>query len=105
MDKSIIFREGYRCFSAEEKREITRALKGGSGEVAAFILRMAAARRRATQRADSDARTDNARRVLVGARVPRGVARRYKALCQAKGISLYRFACDALEREYKRLTR
>ena len=53
-------------------------------------------RRREKQR-DSDLRTDQKRRTLVGTRVAIETADRYKALAKAKHISLHQWICDALE--------
>lgn len=51
----------------------------------------------------SDQETDRRRRVLVGARVPREAADRYRAAAAARGVSLYAWAAaalaDAAERE------
>ena len=90
-------------FSADERAVLLGAMQAGQVPPA-FLVRLAAARRRASARADSDARTDYARRVLVGARVPRRTAEKYRKCAAAHGLSLYRFAVEALEREYERLT-
>ena len=96
------FKGDLELFSADEKAVILGTLE--EGEVsAAFLERLAAARRRTVQRANSDARTDRGRRLLVGARVPWERAERYRKCAAANGISLYRFACQALEREFERL--
>ena len=63
------------------------------------ITDIGAARGRAEQCRESNARTDARRRKLVGARVPKEFAQRCKRCADAKGISLYRFVCNALERE------
>ena len=68
--------------------------------MAALVL----ARRRTQQRRDSDRETDVQRRLLVGARLPRETAERYRACAKEHGLSLYAFAAAALEREYRRLT-
>ena len=89
-------------FPADERDVLLGAME--HGEIPpAFLVRLAEARRRASRRADSDARTDQARRLLVGARVPRETAERYRRCAGEEGLSLYRFVCNALEREYKRL--
>ena len=97
------FKGDFCLFSADEKVVILGALAQGDAPVA-FLERLAAARRRTQQRADSDAETDFGRRLLVGARVPRPLAEKYRACAAANGLSLYRFVCNALEREYARLT-
>lgn len=85
-------------FSADEKIVILGFLAQGGDQ--AFVERLAQARRRTAQRQESDAATDQGRRLLVGARVPRPLAEKYRACAKARGISLYRFVCLALEREY-----
>ena len=76
----------------------------GHGQVPPAVLqRLAAARRRASSRAQSDAQTDHARRLLVGARLPRETAEKYRECASEHGLSLYRFVSGALEREYWRL--
>ena len=55
------------------------------------------AQARTNARRTSDARTDSTRRTLVGARVPRADADRYRAAAAAKGVSLYAWVRDALE--------
>lgn len=52
---------------------------------------------RTEDRRESDRRTDGRRRVLVGARVPRAAADRYRAAAQAEGLSLYAWVVAALE--------
>lgn len=102
MNKERI-KEGFRLFSAEERAVISDALDVGDTSVEDLVLRLCLARRRADQRWRSDMTTDQARRLLVGARVPRETAERYRRCAGEEGLSLYRFVCNALEREYKRL--
>ena len=83
-------------FSAEEQTALLRALDAGQHELVASLLR---ARRRSAQKQRSDVDA----RLLVGARVHRQTAERYRACAKLHGLSLYRFVCGALEREYKRL--
>ena len=85
-------------FSADEKIVLLGFLADGGDQ--AFVERLAQARRRTAQRQESDAETDKGRRLLVGARLPRPLAEKYRACAKARGISLYRFVCLALEREY-----
>ena len=93
--------EGFLLFSAEEREVLLSALEAGQRElVAALVL----ARRRTRQRRDSDTETDVERRLTVGARVSRKRAERFRKCAQDHGLSLYRFVCSALEREYRRLT-
>lgn len=90
-------KEGFLLFSAEEQTVLLRALDAGQHELVAGLVR---ARRRCAQKQESDV----GNRLLVGARVPRRTAERYRSCARQRGISLYRFVCDALEREYGRLT-
>ena len=62
-----------------------------------LIVAIAAARGRGAQRRTSDRRTDARRRTLVGARLPREQAERCRAAADKLGVSLYRFALEALE--------
>ena len=75
----------------------------GNTALARCLGSLAQARRRTCQRADSDAVTDLGRRVLVGARLPRAQAEKYRECASDHGLSLYRFVCNALEREFWRL--
>lgn len=56
--------------------------------------------RRARQRRESDQRTDHERRLLVGPRLPRETAERYRAAAQARHLSLYAWAAQALAAQY-----
>lgn len=89
-------------FSADERAVLLGAMQAGQVPPA-FLVRLAAARQRTSARSESDAKTDHARRVLVGARLPRQTAERYRECASAHGLSLYRFVANALEREYWRL--
>lgn len=96
------FHDNFSRFSADEKAVLRKACL--AGDISLDLLeRLAQARQRTQSRGESDARTDAGRRVLVGARLPRPTAERYKLAAKLKGVSLYRFACEALEREYQRL--
>lgn len=101
--------EGFSRFSAEEREVLRRAMEQIAAQGLdrdgqyAMVLDLILARRRAGQRYDSDSRTDRARRILVGARVPRRTAEKYRKCAAAHGLSLYRFAVEALEREYQHL--
>lgn len=90
-------KEGFMLFSAEEQAALLRALDAGRDDLVASLIR---ARRRRAQKQDSDVGS----RILVGARIHRQTAERYRSCARKRGISLYRFVCSALEREYKRLT-
>ena len=102
MEKWERFREDLYLFSADERAVLLAALEAGQVKPG-LLVRLAAARRRTCQRADSDAVTDLGRRLLVGARLPRETAERYRQCAKEHGISLYRFVSNALEREYWRL--
>jgi len=62
------------------------------------ITEIGAAAGRDVRKAASDKRTDNARRKLVGARLPLAAAIRCRICANAQGVSLYRFVAEALER-------
>lgn len=94
-------KEGFSLFSAQEREILIEAAEQGQQQL---IEQLVIARRRARQKARSDRGTDKARRLTVGARLPRETAERYRQCAYAHGLSLYRFACCALEREYRRLT-
>lgn len=70
-----------------------------------LLANIGAARGREEDRAESDARTDAERRQLVGPRLPRQQAERCRRCAERLGVSLYRFAADALERECERVER
>lgn len=53
---------------------------------------------RVESKRESDRRTDARRRRTVGARVPVALYERVSACAQERGVSLYRFVVDALER-------
>lgn len=97
----VDLKEGFLLFSAEEREVLLDALSAGQRDlVTALVL----ARRRTVQRAESDAQTDARRRILVGARVSRKRAERFRKCAQDHKMSLYRFVDNALEREYRYLT-
>lgn len=99
--QTVDLKEGFLLFSTEEREVLLDALEAGQRDlVKALVL----ARRRTQQRRDSDSETDVERRLLVGARLPRETVERYRKCAFEHGQSLYRFACSALEREYRRLT-
>lgn len=96
--------EGFSLLSAEEKTVVMLALDNSSSTVKDLVYNLCYARRRAAMRAASDRETDKDRRILVGARLNRPLAEKYRACARERGLSLYRFVCNALEREYRRLT-
>lgn len=92
---------------AADRHAIERALKrirtkavtrGAALDMVADIVQ-AAARTRAKRA--QDAASDHARRCLVGARLPRETANRYRAAAAEKGVSLYRWVSDALQSAYQ----
>ena len=97
MEKDRV-KEGFSLFSADERTVILDALETEERDLVSFVQRLALARRRAEQRWRSDMETDRGRRVLVGARVPRALYLRVKALARARGVSMYRLVLDQLER-------
>lgn len=83
-------------FNPEEQTALLRLLDLGQHDLVAGVIR---AKRRRKQLLEAD---DNCR-LLVGARVHRQTAERYRMCAREHGLSLYRFVCNALEREYRRL--
>lgn len=89
---------------ADQRRAAARALLrlSGRGPVSRaraleVLGELVKAQARTNARRTSDARTDSTRRTLVGARVPRADADRYRAAAAAEGVSLYAWVRDALE--------
>lgn len=95
--------EGFMLFSRGEQDALFDLIAGHT-PTHVCMERLVLARRRAVQRAESDAETDVARRLTCGARLPRETVERYRKCAFEHGLSLYAFASSALEREYKRLT-
>lgn len=77
-----------------EKRRVSqmRAL-----DALSLVIRASA---RGTHKRAQDRANDAAARTLVGARIPRETADRYREAAAAEGISLYRWVCTALEKHY-----
>lgn len=100
MDKEAIS-EGFKLFSAGE-REALLDLMDGSVGLSQGLRALMLARRRDYAKALSDSETDRSRRLLVGARLPRETAERYRQCAREHGQSLYAFCSSALEREFKR---
>lgn len=80
-------------------------LKGPVCEMEERLADISLAIQRTRKRRESDARTDGARRKLVGARLPLADAERCTACAALEGVSLYRFvvralaaACEAAEK-------
>lgn len=88
--------EALGLFSADERDILAQAM----GEYPDLVQRLLQAKVRANRRAGSDTVTDSARRILVGARLPRATAEQYRQAAAACGVSLYRFVCNALRHEY-----
>ncbi len=103
MTKTAKYEAALMKFPPNEREKIRRVLStlGGSsyvstwwaGEVAKAVVVSGG---RALSKRSSDARTDRARRVLVGARVPRAFADRCKAAADRERVSLYRWVVSAL---------
>lgn len=99
------------CMSADEKRamvaalECLRDLKGPVRRMEECLADIGLAMQRTHRRRESDARTDAARRVSVGARVRFEDAERYKRCAGFLGVSMYRFVVDALEMACERVER
>lgn len=95
---------------ADQRRAAARALLRLEGrgpvpraralEVVGDLIR---AQARTDARRTSDARTDSTRRTLIGARVPRADADRYRAAAAAEGVSLYAWTVAALNAHADRL--
>ena len=69
-------------------------------EVNAVTTLLEAARRREQRRA-SDEVTDHARRKLIGARLPREQVARYEKHARARGLSVYAWVSQAIEKQYR----
>lgn len=69
-------------------------------EVNAVTTILEAARRKEQRRA-SDEVTDHARRKLIGARLPREQVARYEEHARAKGLSVYAWVSQAIEKQYR----
>lgn len=98
------FEQGVRAMSPQERDAMKAALEAIDAlppncreMMLDRVTEIAAARGRAQGRRTSDRITDLRRRTLVGARVPRDLKEKCRALAQARGVSLYRFVLDALE--------
>ena len=102
MNKEEIM-EGISLFSRGEQDALFELIAGNT-PTHVCMERLVLARRRAVQRAQSDAETDVSRRLTCGARLPRETVERYRECAHAHGLSLYQFSSQALEREYRRLT-
>lgn len=96
---------------ADQRRAAARALLRLEGkgpvpraralEVLGDLIR---AQARTNARRTSDARTDSTRRTLVGARLAREEADRYRAAAAADGVSLYAWVAAALRDHYAKST-
>lgn len=95
--------EGFLLFSRGEQDALFELIAGNT-PTHVCMERLVLARRRAVQRAQSDAETDVTRRLTCGARLPRETVERYRKCAFEHGLSLYAFTASALEREYRRLT-
>ena len=92
---------------AAEKQRITRALRrlprrgpvsvSRALDVAQDII---LAGDRTLRKRESDTRTDRARRILIGAKIPRDTAEIYKTQARKEGVSMYRWAVNAFQIYY-----
>lgn len=103
MTKTAKYEAALMKFPPSEREKIRGALSTlkSSGYVSAWWAREVAkavviSGGRALYKRSSDARTDRARRVLVGARVPRAFADRCKVAADRERVSLYRWVVSAL---------
>ena len=105
--KRAVLSVGY--MSADEKRamvaalECLRRLKGPVRQMEECLADIGIAMQRTHRRRASDAVTDAARRVTVGARVRVEDAQRYRECASFLGVSMYRFLIDALENACERV--
>lgn len=95
---------------ADQRRAAARALLRLSGRGPVSRARalevlgdLVKAQARTNARRVSDARTDSTRRTLIGARVPRADADRYRAAAAEEGVSLYAWTVAALNAYADRL--
>jgi len=72
-------------------------LKGPVCEMEERLADISLAIQRTRKRRASDARTDGARRKLVGARLPLEDAERCRKCAELEGVSLYRFVVRAMQ--------
>lgn len=94
--------EPERSAADKAMRLIQDTKKGRLSKVRAIdaVGLMIRASARGTHKKAADRRNDAAARTLVGARIPRETARRYREAAAAQGVSLYRWVCTALEEHY-----
>lgn len=94
--------ESIKALPAQERAKVQRAMKtlGRRGHSVAASLEagqdIVTAYSRIAAKRISDTRTDQARRVLIGARVPRPMAQECRAAAETQGISLYAWVMTAL---------
>lgn len=80
-----------------------KLLKMGHISLARRVLDdYAVVRYRNSIKARRDAIRDRRERTLIGARIPRDNAKEVREAAQGSGRSVYRFVCDAVEREIAR---
>lgn len=82
---------------AKEQRILQELWKAGANKK--LLWELAKARKRAGQKTDSELR----QRILVGARIPRETARRYRTAAAARGWSMYRFSIEAYEQMFHKM--
>lgn len=107
------FKRGAEAMGKEERLALRKAMRAAieltreeeRSRMLRLLTNLGAAGGRDMDKAESDARTDAARRCLVGPRLSREEAQRCRRCAEGLGVSLYRFAADALERECERVER
>lgn len=96
-------RKAWQSVPREERALLVRALRaacdGRRGTAVDALDWYTVARYRRGRKAQADAVRDARRRVLVGARLDRETADRVRAAADARGVSVYRFVREAVERE------
>lgn len=102
MNPMQLLNEADGMFSASERAVMLEGLftKQISLE---FLEKLTKARKRTIKKAKSDKRTDEDRRQLVGARVEKERYERYKEAADERGVSLYRFTIDALDKAVEQM--
>lgn len=91
---------GAELIPPDEQRQLALIIRAAAAsdpetaaDIAAALRSLIAARARRLSKSAYDGRA----RILIGARVPRHTADRYRAAAAAAGKSMYRWVCDALD--------
>ena len=86
----------------EGQAQFERLVESLQGQDLDDLLNLMAAVCRADQQYRSNKIRDPERRILVGPRLPRWMVDRYRRAAKDQGISLYKWATDALEEHLER---